>query len=68
MDRDGFGQFEKFRPRTPAGDESSNYERSVIKMTSKFVLSKSSVHRIMQHQNFNPYRVRFAQEFNGNDT
>jgi hypothetical protein len=52
MDRDGFGQSENCCPRTPAGGESGNYERSVIKMTSKFVLSKSCVHWINNVENF----------------
>jgi len=61
-----FGQSKNCRPRTPTGDESSNYKRSVVKMTPKFVLSKSRVHRITQRRNFHPYTVRFLQEFNGN--
>lgn len=61
-----FRTIQKCRPRTPVGDESSNYEKSVIKMTSKFVLSKPCVHRITQRQNFHPYRVCFVQEFDGN--
>lgn len=66
-DRECFGQSKNSRPRTATGDENSKSKRSLIKMTSKFVLAKSFVYRIMQRQNFHPYRLGFVQEFNVND-
>jgi hypothetical protein len=68
VDRDGFGHSKNCRPRSLTGKESSNYKRSVIKIRSKFLFSKSFLHRIKQSRNFHPTPFGFVQKFNGSGT